>query len=42
MSAMEGMDEKKMEDVAEHYLKRHKIMPLFENITARLVFERPG
>ena len=32
----------KMEEEAEQYLKRHKILPLFENITARLVFERPG
>ncbi len=42
MSAVEAMEERKVEDVAEEYLKRHKILPLFENITARLVFERPG
>jgi hypothetical protein len=36
------MEDRKTEDEAEQYLKRHKILPLFENITARLVFERPG
>jgi hypothetical protein len=27
---------------AQEYLAKHKILELFENLTAALVFERPG
>ena len=42
MNETERMKNRKMEDAAEQYLRSHKILSLFENITARLVFERPG
>ena len=38
MSNMEDSGEK----TAQEYLAKHKIVELFENITAALVFERPG
>ncbi|XP_028407453.1 EF-hand calcium-binding domain-containing protein 10-like [Dendronephthya gigantea] len=41
MDGKKEKEERKMEDIAEQYLKKHKILALFENITARLVFERP-
>ena len=27
---------------AEGYIRNHKILELFENLTAQLIFERPG
>lgn len=30
------------EEIAEYYLKKHRITELFENLTAALVYERPG
>ena len=30
------------ESDAQEYLKKHKIMELFENLTAQLIYERPG
>lgn len=30
------------ESGAQDYLKNHKIMELFENLTAQLMYERPG
>ena len=32
----------KRESDAQEYLKKHKIMELFENLTAQLIYERPG
>ena len=34
--------ENKKENAAEEYLAKHKIIELFEHMTAGLVFERPG
>ena len=30
------------ESDAQDYLKNHKIMELFENLTAQLIYDRPG
>ena len=30
------------ESDAQEYLKKHKIMELFENLTAQLIYDRPG
>lgn len=30
------------EEIAKYYLKKHRITDLFDNITAALVYERPG
>lgn len=30
------------ESDAQEYLKKHKIMELFENLTVQLIYERPG
>lgn len=30
------------ESDAQEYLKQHRIMELFENLTAQLTYERPG
>ena len=30
------------ESHAQDYLKNHKILELFENLTAQLIYERPG
>lgn len=30
------------ESDAQAYLKKHRIMELFENLTAQLIYERPG
>lgn len=30
------------ESDAQDYLKKHQIMELFENLTAQLIYERPG
>lgn len=30
------------ESDAQEYLKKHRIMELFENLTAQLIYERPG
>ncbi|KXJ17422.1 EF-hand calcium-binding domain-containing protein 10 [Exaiptasia diaphana] len=30
------------EELAKQYLKRHKIMELLDNLTAQLIYERPG
>ena len=38
---MANVDTRK-EGTALEYLKKHKILELLENITAYLVFERPG
>ena len=27
---------------AQEYLKNHKILELFDNLTAQLIYERPG
>lgn len=39
---MENDNEKSAEEIAQEYLAKHKILELFENLTANLVFERPG
>ena len=30
------------EEIAKYYLKKHRITDLFDNITAALVYQRPG
>ena len=30
------------ESDAQEYLKKHRIMELFENLTAQLIYDRPG
>lgn len=30
------------EEIAKYYLKKHRITDLFDNITAALVYDRPG
>ena len=30
------------ESDSQEYLKKHRIMELFENVTAQLIYERPG
>ena len=39
---MAGNQYEGMELAAQEYLKKHKLLELFENITAFLVFERSG
>ena len=42
LDKMENDNEKSAEEIAQEYLAKHKILELFENLTANLVFERPG
>jgi hypothetical protein len=30
------------EEIAKYYLKKHRVTDLFDNITAALVYDRPG